>query len=156
MHYAYQDFGNTQDDDAVISQLVKCNSKFYRQDINLNDTIIERKIIKEGSGLSLKATHAPHMGNMYKTDKVVKLIAVHILSSRDNIQGGEFTFGKWGDPIRKDNYGKIVESKNPYPTWLNEQGSLFIIPAMEHMGTQLIVSGELEYVLYSFRGANFK
>ena len=44
MYYSYQNFGNTQNDDAVISQLVKCNSKFYRQDINLNNTIIEKNV----------------------------------------------------------------------------------------------------------------
>lgn len=156
MYYSYQNFGNTQNDDAVISQLVKCNSKFYRQDINLNNTIIEKKIIKEGEGINLKATHVPHLGNMYNNDKVVKLIAIHILSSRDDIQGGEFTFGKWGDPTRKDNYGKLVKHDNPYPTWLNEQGTLFIIPAMEPIGTQLLVSGQLEFMMYSFRGANYK
>lgn len=156
MHYAYQDFSKTQDDDAVINQVIKCNSKFYRQDINLDDTVIKKTIIKEGEGISLKATHSPHLGNMFEKDKIVKLVAIHILSSRDDLQGGEFSFGKWGDPIRKDNYGRLKKSDNPYPTWLNEQGTMFIIPAMETMGTQLTVSGQLEFIMYNFRGANYK
>jgi len=33
---------------------------------------------------------------------------------------------------------------------------LFVIPAIEHMGTQLTVSGQLEFRSYHFRGANYK
>ena len=156
MHYAFQDFSKTPNDDAVIDQVVKLNSKFYRQDLDLNDVKIKDVVISEGEGINTKPTHTPHIGNMFEDINVTKLIAVHILSSRDNIQGGEFTFVKWGDPTRKDNYGRLKKENNPYPTWLNEQGTLFVIPAIEHMGTQLTVSGQLEFRIYHFRGANYK
>ena len=56
----------------------------------------------------------------------------------------------------KDNYGKLVPTKNPYPVWLNEQGSLFVIPALENVSTEMVVSGQLDFIQYVFRGANYK
>ena len=156
MHFAKQNFSNVRDDEKVIDQVVKWNSQFYNLDLDIKDTIIQRFVKEEGDRIEPKEHHVPHIKNLYHNNSICKLVAYQILSSRDNIQGGEFKFKHWGNPPRKDNFGKKVEDPNPYPVWLNEQGTLFIVPALETVSTQLIVSGKLEYVKYSFRGGNYK
>ena len=156
MHYAFENFSQERNDDKVIDEVVKLNSQFYKLDLNIRDTIVNQFKLTEGEGLNDRSIHTPHIKNLYKDDTIVKLVAIHILSSRDQIQGGEFKFGKWGQPTRRDNFGKVIREDNPYPYWLNEKGSMFVIPALETFGTHLIVSGKLEYVMYNFRGANYK
>jgi len=155
MHKAIQNFGTYQDDERVIDQVVKFNSAFYKLDLDINETIIKPTTVKEADYHKL-IRHEPHLGNMYNDKLIPKLIAVHILSSRDGIQGGEFRFGKWNDPTRQDNFGKIISHDNEYPTWLNEQGTLFVIPGPEKAVTEIVVSGELNFVQYVFRGVNYK
>ena len=156
MHKAIQDFHPLRDDERVIDQVVKFNSQFYKLDLNIQDIVINPHTVKEGDKVTSIMTHTPHIGNMFKDGLVSKLIAIHILSSRDDIQGGEFRFGAWGEPHRRDNFGKLLATKNPYPVWLNEKGSLFVIPAMEKVTTETIISGELNFVEYVFRGVNYK
>ena len=156
MHRAIQNFSNYQDDERVIDQVVKFNSEFYKVNLELDKTLIFPQSVKEGDRGENFAIHQPHIRNMYEDKTISKLIAIHILSSRDDIQGGEFRFASWGEPQRKDNYGKLVPTKNPYPVWLNEQGSLFVIPALENVSTERVVSGQLDFIQYVFRGANYK
>ena len=94
--------------------------------------------------------------NLYNDNLIPKLTAIHILSSRDDIQGGEFRFKGWNEPTRIDNYGKVYEHDNPYPTWLNEKGTLFVVPALEPVWSEMVVSGELNFVQYVFRGVNYR
>tara|TARA_B100000575_G_scaffold291551_1_gene297766 strand:- start:939 stop:1406 length:468 start_codon:yes stop_codon:yes gene_type:complete len=155
MHKAIQDFGTYQDDERVIDQVVKFNSQFYKLNLEINETIIKSATIKETETANL-TKHEPHLGNMYNDDLIAKLIAVHILSPRDQIQGGEFRFKGWNEPTRTDNYGKVYHHDNSYPTWLNEQGTLFVIPALENAWTEMVVSGELNFVQYVFRGVNYR
>lgn len=156
MHFAKQNFSNKRDDNKAIDQAVKWNSQFYKLNLDIDDTIIEQFKLEEGDRIEPVSHHVPHIKNLYDSRPICKLVAYHILSSRDNIQGGEFQFRHWGNPPRKDNFGKKIEDPNPYPFWLNEQGTLFIVPALETVSTYVIVSGELEYVKYSFKGGNYK
>lgn len=152
LHHAFENF---QGD--VIDKVVQLNSEFYKLDLELDKTVIKDEVIKEAESVPAAVTHFPHLGNLYNNSTITKLIAIHIQSSRDYIQGGEFYFGKWTDPVRKDNYGRIQGSEQTaYPTWLNEQGTMFVVPALESIGNRLIVSGELSYKLYAFRGPNYK
>ena len=156
MYQSIQDFGTYRDDERVIDQVVKFNSEFYKVNLELDKTLIFPQSVKEGDRANNLAIHQPHIFNMYEDKVISKLIAIHILSSRDDLQGGEFRFHAWGEPQRKDNYGKLIHTKNPYPVWLNEQGSLFVIPALENVATERVVSGQLDFIQYVFRGANYK
>ena len=49
-----------------------------------------------------------------------------------------------------------IKSSNPYPLWLNEKGSLFVVSALETVGTYNVVSGQLEVIKYQFIGDNYK
>lgn len=152
LYNAFQNF-----EGSVIDKVVQLNSQYYHLDLDLDKTITERIVINEGEYAQKRTMHSPHIGNMYKQDTIDKLTAYHIISSRDQIQGGEFVFQRWTDPIRRDNYGKRKGNDDTaYPVWLNEQNSLFVIPALEPVSTYLIVSGQLEFMRYRFRGENYK
>ena len=152
LYNAFQNF-----EGSVIDKVVQLNSQYYHLDLDLDKTITERIVINEGEQVTKRAIHAPHIGNMYKQDTIDKLIAYHIKSSSDQIQGGEFAFQKWTDPVRRDNYGKLRgNDKTAYPIWLNEQNTLFVIPALEPIATYTVVSGQLEFMRYRFRGENYK
>lgn len=152
LYNAFQNFeGN------VIDKVVQLNSQYYHLDLDLDKTIQERIVLKEGDEKKLRAMHTPHIGNMYKSNIIDKLTAYHIISSRDQIQGGEFAFQRWTNPVRRDNFGKLRgNEETAYPVWLNEQNTLFVVPALEPVATYLIVSGQLEFVRYRFRGENYK
>ena len=152
LYNAFQNFeGN------VIDKVVQLNSEFYHLDLDLNETKQETKRLNDGEWLDEVTMHQPHIGNMYKEEKIVKLVAYHIKSSRDQIQGGGFRFKGWTDPVRKDNFGKLRgNEETAYPVWLNEQNTLFVVPALEPVSTYLIVSGQLEFVRYRFKGDNYK
>jgi hypothetical protein len=157
MHYAKQNFGEVRDDKKVFDQIQEWNKSNYNNlNINIEDTIVEDLTIPEAHEIKTNSIHVPHIKNMYTQRTVSKLVAYHILSSRDQIQGGEFQFQGWGDPTRRDNFGKVIETNNPYPVWLNEQGTLFCFPAAEGFGTRMIISGELKLVKYVFRGENYR
>ena len=156
MYQSIQDFGTYRDDERVIDQVVKFNSQFYKLNLDIHETISMPVTVGEGDRVESVRTHTPHIKNLYNDNLIPKLTAIHILSSRDDIQGGEFRFGAWGEPHRRDNFGKLLATKNPYPVWLNEKGSLFVIPAMEKVTTETIISGELNFVEYVFRGVNYK
>lgn len=156
MHYANEKFSNKREDGLVYEEVKKVNAQMFKQSIDFDKTIARELTLSEGDHIERRPIHIPHLGNLYVQKPVTKLMAYHILSSRDNIQGGEFRFNTWGDPARKDNFGKDVISDNPYPIWLNEQGSLFIVSALETVGTYTVVSGELKVVMYEFIGDNYK
>lgn len=156
MYYSIENFSKTQDDNKVIDQIIKWNSQHYRLNLDADSVSIEKFKLEETERVPTTTDHIPHIGNLYKDQKVAKLTAFHILSSRDQIQGGEFAFKGWTEPTRKDNFGKVIETSNPYPVYLNEQGTLFCIPSLEPYTSQTIVSGTLEFVKYIFYGENYK
>jgi hypothetical protein len=156
MHYSIENFSKTQDDNKVIDQIIKWNSEHYRLNLDADSVSIKKFKLQENESVPTTIDHVPHIGNLYKDQKVAKLTAFHILSSRDQIQGGEFAFKGWTDPTRKDNFGHVIETSNPYPVYLNEQGTLFCIPSLETYRSHMIVSGTLEFVKYTFYGENYK
>ena len=156
MYQSIQDFGNYRDDERVIDQVVKFNSQFYKLNLDIHETISMPVTVGEGDRVESVRTHTPHIKNLYNDDLIPKLTAIHILSSRDDIQGGEFRFKGWNEPTRIDNYGKVYEHDNPYPVWLNEKGTLFVVPALEPVWSEMVVSGELNFVQYVFRGVNYR
>lgn len=156
MHYAIEKFSNTREDNLVYEQVRDINAKMFNQDIDWDRCNAKHIILNEGDELKAATDHVPHINNLYKKATITKLVAFHILSSRDDIQGGEFQFKYWGQPHRKDNFGKQIKSSNPYPLWLNEQGTLFVVSALESVGTFNVVSGQLEVIKYQFIGDNYK
>lgn len=151
----YNAFQNFEGD--VIDKVVQLNSQYYHLDLDLDKTIEEKIVLTDGDYQEQSSMHVPHIKNLYEETTIDKLTAYHIKSSRDQIQGGEFNFQRWTDPVRKDNFGKIRgNSETAYPVWLNEEKTLFVIPALEPRGIHLIVSGQLEFVRYRFRGENYK
>ena len=152
LYNAFQNF-----EGSVIDKVVQLNSQYYHLDLDLDKTIEERIILTDGDYQDRSSLHVPHIKNLYQERTIDKLTAYHIKSSRDQIQGGEFRFEGWTDPVRKDNFGKLRgNEETAYPVWLNEEKTLFVIPALEPRGIQLIVSGQLEFVRYRFRGENYK
>lgn len=156
MYHSIENFSKTQDDNKVIDQIIKWNSQHYKLDLDADSVLIKKIKLEETEHVPGTTDHVPHIGNLYKDQKVAKLTAFLILSSRDQIQGGEFLFKGWTEPTRKDNFGHVIETSNPYPSYLNEQGTLFCIPSLERYSTHTIVSGTLEFVRYTFYGDNYK
>ncbi len=156
MHYAIENFSNKREDGLVYEEVKKVNAQMFKQLLDFDITTSNEFTIRESEQIKPATQHVPHIGNLYQQEPVIKLVAYHIISSRDNIQGGEFRFKYWGQPHRKDNFGKDIKSSNPYPLWLNEQGTLFIVSALEMVGTFDVVSGQLDFIKYEFKGDNYK
>jgi len=140
----------------VLDEVIKFNSSTLK--LNIESKITKAQVtVEEGYRTQIKSTWYPHVGNMFNYEESIpKICAYFIISNRDYVQGGEFEFGHWNDPQRVDNFGKIIgDSDNNYPLDLNEQGSLIILPALEPMGTKLVVSGTLEYYKFIVKGDNY-
>lgn len=139
----------------VLTEIVKFNSSTLH--LNISNEIVTRKYtILEPERLPTTTTHSPHINNMFNDKLVPKICAVFIESSRDYVQGGEFVFKNWNEPLRIDNFGhKVGNKENSYPNELNEQGSLIIFPALEEVSTRTIVSGELKFTVFKVLGDNY-
>jgi hypothetical protein len=117
--------------------------------------MLEDITIEEPDQLTIQH-HQVHIGNMFKKDKIKKIMALFIVSSRDYVQGGELLFSNWQEPKRTDNFGTIIGSdENAYPYELNEQGSLIIVPAIEKVRSRTVVSGSLKLKKYIVMGDNY-
>lgn len=103
---------------------------------------------------SLGAEHYLHTMNLNKL--CAKWTAIVNVSSRDDIQGGELLFRNWDTSRRVDNYGKVVGDDNCQPQWINELGTLILIPSLEPWGYNLVVSGNGMKVIINFKGDSYK
>tara|TARA_B100001113_G_C21109530_1_gene622537 strand:+ start:1349 stop:1828 length:480 start_codon:yes stop_codon:yes gene_type:complete len=100
--------------------------------------------------------HTPTTNNLLKEGKVIKLYAIYMDNSPDEYQGGYLHTQNWKE-YRIDNYGKAVGDKeNHIPQWINEQGSLLIVPGWETIYLAQMISGTKKCTGYLIYGDNYK
>ena len=151
-----------QDDPELTTKvkqaMIDFNNDHLNVSIDYNDMSVADKKIEEPESLELKTQHTPHIDNLYEDEKVAKIVAYFITSSRDDVQGGEFIFGKLSPPQYRDNFGKPVyaNGKDNYPLDANEQGTLIITSALEKIGTNRVVSGTVKLKKFVMAGDNYK
>lgn len=106
-------------------------------------------------GDNLRPNHSIHAMNLSKN--CFKWSSIVNLSSRNDIQGGELLFKHWDTPVRRDNNGKVVgDEKTAQPSWINEQGTLIIFPAIAQHGYRMVVSGECKRLYINYVGEPWK
>lgn len=156
-HKCIPNFADPNDpdlDSKVFNEIIKFNSSTLNLNVDSN-IMLEDITIEEPDQLMIQRHHV-HIGNMFKKEKIKKIMALFIVSSRDYVQGGELIFENWQEPKRIDNYGTIIGSdENTYPRELNEQGSLIIVPAIEAVRSRTVVSGSLKLKKYIVMGDNY-
>lgn len=154
--------GNTLSDEA--QDLVNRVNKIVREvneDVLKYDVFIDspRTITfdtDEGKNTRKTVDHAVHLGNILQTP-IIKLTAVLIVSSRDDVQGGELAFKHWPDYPRVDNYGKVIKEGDYHqPVFTNEQGTLIVYPSTEEVGAQLCISGPILRLKFLYSGKRFR
>lgn len=150
-----------QDDPDLTNKVKQAMIDFNNNNLKLNiddDISVADKKIEEPDALDPKTQHTPHIDNLFEDEKVAKIVAYFITSSRDDVQGGEFSFGKLLPPRYKDNFGKPVYStgKENYPLYTNEQGTLIITSALEKVGISRVVSGTIKFKKFVIAGDNYK
>lgn len=156
-HKCIPNFADPNDpnlDNKVLDEIIKFNSSTLN--LNIDSSIGQSDVtIDEPDQLGIQRHHI-HIGNMFKKEKIKKIMALFIISSRDYVQGGELMFENWNEPKRTDNFGAIIGSdENAYPYELNEQGSLIIMPAVEKVWSRRVVSGSLKIRQYIVMGDNY-
>lgn len=156
-HKCIPNFADPNDpdlDSKVFNEIIKFNSSTLNLNVDSN-IMLEDITIEEPDELTVQ-NHQIHIGNMFKKEKIKKIMALFIVSSRDYVQGGELLFEKWNEPKRIDNFGTVIGSdENAYPHELNEQGSLIIVPAIEKVRSRTVVSGSLKLKKYIAMGDNY-
>jgi len=142
----------------VKQAMIDFNNNHLKLNIDHDSMSVTDKKIEEPEQLAIKTQHTPHIDNLFIDEKVAKIVAYFVTSSRDDIQGGEFIFGQLSPPQYKDNFGKLVNAggKDNYPLDANEQGTLIITSALEKMGTNRVVSGTVKYKKFIIAGDNYK
>lgn len=156
-HKCIPNFADPNDpdlDSKVFDEIIKFNSSTLN--LNIDSSITLNDITIEEPDKLTAQHHHIHIGNMFKKEKIKKIMALFIVSSRDYVQGGELLFDNWQEPKRIDNFGTIIGSdENTYPRELNEQGSLIIVPAIEKVLSRTVVSGSLKLKKYIVMGDNY-
>lgn len=156
-HKCIPNFADPNDpdlDNKVLDEIIKFNSSTLN--LNIDSSVGFSDItIDEPDQLGVQRHHI-HIGNMFKKEKIKKIMALFIVSSRDYVQGGELQFENWDEPKRTDNFGNVIGSdENAYPYELNEQGTLIIMPAIEKVWSRRVVSGSLKLKKYIVMGDNY-
>lgn len=132
------------------------NEDILRYDVDINNPKVIPFDTIEGMQTEKKSDHVTHIGNILQ-EPVVKLTAIVIVSSRDDVQGGELAFKHWPDYPRVDNYGKVIkEGENHQPSFTNEQGTLIVYPSTEPVGAQLCISGRVKRLKFCYSGKRFR
>lgn len=156
-HKCIPNFADPNDpnlDNKVLDEIIKFNSSTLNLNIDSSAGCSDITI-DEPDQLGVQRHHI-HIGNMFKKEKIKKIMALFIVSSRDYVQGGELMFENWDEPKRTDNFGAVIGSdENAYPYELNEQGTLIIIPAIEKVWSRRVVSGSLKLKKYIVMGDNY-
>ena len=155
--------GNTLSDEAFnlvarVNKIIReVNEDILKYDIDLDSPKVITYDTAEGKNTPKVADHVVHIGNLLQ-NPIVKLTAVLIVSSRDDVQGGELAFKHWPDYPRVDNYGKVVKSDDGHhqPVFTNEQGTLIVYPSTEEVGSNLTTSGRIKRLKFVYSGRRFK
>jgi len=143
---------------ANVNQMVRvANDDILKYEVDINNPKVIIFDTLEGSGTKKSPDHGVHVGNLLQTP-IVKLTAILIVSSRDDVQGGELAFKHWPDYPRVDNYGKVVKSDDGHhqPVFTNEQGTLIVYPSTEEVGSNLTTSGRVKRLKFVYSGRRFK
>ena len=83
---------------------------------------------------------------------VMKVVGIYNDNGPDDYQGGFIYCSNWREH-RKDNFGEDVgDPNNHIPYWINEQGSLLIVPAWEQVNIDITVSGSAKRTGYHLFG----
>ena len=134
----------------------KVNEDILRYDFDIDNPKVIPFDTIEGMQTDKKSDHITHIGNILQ-EPVVKLTAIVIASSRDDVQGGELAFKHWPDYPRVDNYGKLIKDGDHHqPVFTNEQGTLIVYPSTEEVGAQLCISGPILRVKFLYSGKRFR
>ena len=154
--------GNTLSDEAFnlvarVNKIIReVNEDVLKYDIDLDSPRVITYDTAEGKNTPKVADHVVHIGNLLQ-NPIVKLTAVLIVSSRDDVQGGELAFKHWPDYPRVDNYGKLIKDGDHHqPVFTNEQGTLIVYPSTEEVGAQLCISGPILRVKFLYSGKRFR
>lgn len=143
---------------ANVNQMVNAvNGDVLKYDIDVDNPKVIIFDTLEGSGTNKSPDHVTHVGNILQTP-IVKVTAILIVSSRDDVQGGELAFKHWPDYPRVDNYGKVVKSDDGHhqPAFANEQGTLIVYPSTEEVGSNLTTSGRVKRLKFIYSGRRFR
>ena len=141
---------------AKVNMMIRdINNDILKYDIDLDSPKVIPFDTVEGKNTEKKPDHGLHSGNILQTP-IVKLTAVLIVSSRDDVQGGELAFKHWPDYPRVDNYGNLVKKENHQPVFTNEQGTLIVYPSTEPVGAQLCISGPVKRIKFCYSGKRFR
>ena len=139
----------------IANEISMWNEEKTNFDINWNDYSFHAEEANEADSRdNPKPVHNIHTQNIHK--ECYKWSAIVNCSSRDDVQGGELIFPDWKPPMRRDNYGKPIGDSNSQPTWINEMGTLIILPSIAAAGYQLVVSGGFRRVHLHFRGPSYR
>ena len=83
---------------------------------------------------------------------VMKVVGIYNNNGPDDYQGSFLYCKNWKEH-RKDNFGEDVgDPDNHIPYWINEQGSLLIVPAWEQVNIDITVSGSAKRTGYHLFG----
>jgi hypothetical protein len=143
---------------ANVNQMVNVvNGDILKYEVDIDKPKVVIFDTLEGSGTNKRSDHVIHIGNILQTP-IVKLTAILIVSSRDDVQGGELAFKHWPDHPRVDNYGKVVRSDDGHhqPAFTNEQGTLIVYPSTEEVGSNLTTSGRVKRIKFIYSGRRFR
>ena len=87
---------------------------------------------------------------------VMKAVGIYCENDPDEFQGGFLACRNWKEH-RKDNFGEdIGDPNNHIPYWINEKGSLLIVPSWEVVYMDILVSGECKRTGYHVFGGAYK
>lgn len=150
--------------EAIVQRVIELVKSWNDDESQLNfDVDWDKPIFKDYTGTESMVEsmttpdHAVHPGNI--DDKApLKWTAIVMVSDRNEVQGGEMIIRNWPPTPYKDNFGNwIGDTAKPHvPQWLNERGTVVIMPSMYEHGFALVTSGTQKRVKVQFAGPQWK